>query len=50
MVHPPGTGPAVGHAGAAGLRVAHVRPLRQEKLSTYQKKWMSPIALPIALS
>ena len=28
MAHPPGTGPAVGHSGAAGRRVAHVRPLR----------------------
>ena len=27
--HPPGTGPAVGRPGAGGLRVAHVRPLRQ---------------------
>ena len=28
--HPPGTGPAAGHSGAAGLRAAHVRPLRRQ--------------------
>ena len=28
MAQPPGTGPAAGHPGAGGLRVAHVRPLR----------------------